>query len=105
MDPGRPAAGTRCAVPRAVRGGVMVPGFGGWVGHSDLLGIVRVGFEFAGKAAHASADPWAGVNALDAVVQTYNNVAMLRHQARPDARVHGTIPHGGAAPHIIPQVA
>ena len=40
-----------------------------------LLGIVRVGFEFTGKAAHASADPWEGVNALDAAVQTYNNAA------------------------------
>src|SRR5207253_2429816 len=55
---------------------MMVHGFDQWVGHMDLLGIVRVGFEFTGKAAHASADPWEGVNALDAAVQTYNNVSM-----------------------------
>jgi len=84
---------------------MMVHGFDRWVGHSDLLGIVRVGFEFAGKAAHASADPWEGVNALDAAVQTYNNVAMLRQQVRPDARIHGIITHGGAAPNIIPEFA
>ncbi len=84
---------------------MMVHGFDRWVAHSDLLGIVRVGFEFAGKAAHASADPWEGVNALDAAIQTYNNVAMLRQQVRPDARIHGIITHGGAAPNIIPEFA
>src|SRR5437773_6202588 len=84
---------------------MMVHGFDRWVGHADLLGIVRVGFEFKGKAAHASADPWEGVNALDAAVQTYNNVAMLRQQVRPDARLHGIITHGGAAPNIIPELA
>ena len=90
---------------RDVDAAMMVHGFDRWVGHSDLLGIVRVGFEFKGKAAHASADPWEGVNALDAAIQTYNNVAMLRQQVRPDARIHGIITHGGAAPNIIPEFA
>src|SRR5437870_5177055 len=49
---------------------MMCHGFDQWAGHMDLLGIVRVGFEFAGKAAHAAADPWEGVNALDASLQT-----------------------------------
>jgi amidohydrolase len=84
---------------------MMVHGWDQWIGHMDLLGIVRVGFEFTGKAAHASADPWVGVNALDAAVQTYNNVSMLRQQVRPDARIHGIITHGGAAPNIIPEFA
>ena len=90
---------------RGVDAAMMVHGFDRWVAHSDLLGIIRVGFEFTGKAAHASADPWEGVNALDAAVQTYNNVAMLRQQVRPDARIHGIITHGGAAPNIIPEFA
>jgi amidohydrolase len=98
---------------RLIKGGVfrdvdaamMCHGFDRWVAHSDLLGIIRVGFEFTGKAAHASADPWEGVNALDAAIQTYNNVAMLRQQVRPDARIHGIITHGGAAPNIIPEFA
>src|SRR5437667_8339034 len=84
---------------------MMVHGFDQWVGHMDLLGIVRVGFEFRGKASHASADPWEGVNALDAVIQTFNNVSMLRQQMRPDARIHGIVTHGGAAPNIIPEMA
>ena len=64
---------------------------------------MRVGFEFPGRAAHASADPWEGVNALDGVIQTFNNVAMLRQQVRPDARIHGIVTSGGAAANIIPE--
>jgi amidohydrolase len=95
----------RSGVFKNVDTAMMVHGWDQWIGHMDLLGIVRVGFEFTGKAAHASADPWAGVNALDAAVQTYNNVSMLRQQVRPDARIHGIITHGGAAPNIIPEFA
>ena len=84
---------------------MMIHGFDRWILHQDLLGIVRVGFEFRGKASHASADPWEGVNALDAVIQTFNNVSMLRQQMRPDARIHGIVTHGGAAPNIIPEFA
>jgi metal-dependent amidase/aminoacylase/carboxypeptidase family protein len=83
----------------------MIHGFDRWILHQDLLGIVRVGFEFTGKAAHASADPWEGVNALDAVIQTFNNVSMLRQQTRPEARIHGIVTQGGAAPNIIPEAA
>jgi amidohydrolase len=98
---------------RLIRGGVfqgvdaamMVHGWDQWIAHQDLLGIVRVAFEFTGKAAHASADPWEGVNALDAVIQTFNNISMLRQQVRPECRVHGIITHGGSAPNIIPEFA
>src|SRR5439155_689495 len=95
----------QAGVFRDVDAAMMCHGFDQWAGHMDLLGIVRVGFEFAGKAAHAAADPWEGVNALDAAIQTYNNVSMLRQQVRPDSRIHGIITHGGAAPNIIPEFA
>jgi amidohydrolase len=84
---------------------MMIHGWDRWAGHQDLLGIVRVAFEFSGKAAHAAADPWEGVNALDGVIQTFNNVSMLRQQVRPTARIHGIVTNGGAAPNIIPEFA
>lgn len=84
---------------------MMIHGFDRTILHPDLLGIVRAGFEFRGKASHASADPWEGVNALDACIQMFNNVAMLRQQVRPDCRMHGIITHGGAAANIIPEYA
>jgi amidohydrolase len=95
----------QAGVFKDVDAAMMIHGFDRWILHQDLLGIVRVGFEFRGKAAHASADPWEGVNALDAVIQTFNNVSMLRQQIRPDARIHGIVTNGGAAPNIIPEVA
>jgi amidohydrolase len=95
----------RGSVFEGVHAAMMVHGWDKWIGHQDLLGIVRVAFEFKGKAAHASADPWEGVNALDAVIQTFNNVAMLRQQMRTDARIHGIVTNGGAAANIIPETA
>jgi amidohydrolase len=95
----------KAGVFRGVDAAMMIHGWDRWIGHQDLLGIVRVGFEFTGKSAHASADPWEGVNALDAVIQTFNNVSMLRQQVRPDARIHGIVTNGGAAPNIIPETA
>jgi amidohydrolase len=82
---------------------MMIHGYDRWVPHPDLLGVVRVGFEFTGRAAHAAGAPWDGINALDAVIQTFNNVSMLRQQMRPDCRIHGIITRGGDAPNIIPE--
>ena len=95
----------RGGVFKTVDAAMMIHGFDRWIMHQDLLGIVRCRFEFTGKAAHASADPWEGVNALDAVIQTFNNVSMLRQQVRPEARIHGIVNEGGAAPNIIPEFA
>jgi amidohydrolase len=84
---------------------MMIHGFDRNMLHQDLLGIVRVDLEFTGKASHASADPWDGINALDACIQTFNSISMLRQQMRPDCRIHGIITNGGAAPNIIPEYA
>jgi amidohydrolase len=57
--------------------------------------------EFHGKAAHASGEPWNGVNALDAAVATYNNISLLRQSMRSDERVHGVFEDGGTVPNVI----
>jgi amidohydrolase len=90
---------------KEVDAAMMIHGFDRTLLHQDLLGIVRVTFEYAGKASHASADPWEGVNALDACIQTFNAVSMLRQQMRPECRIHGIITNGGAAANIIPEQA
>jgi len=84
---------------------MMIHGLDAWIVPADLLGVVRVVLEFTGKATHAAMDPWEGVNALDGVIQTFNNVAMLRQQIRPEARIHGIVTNGGGAPNIIPESA
>jgi amidohydrolase len=62
-------------------------------------------FEFFGKTAHASGCPEKGINALDAVIATFNNINALRQYIGKDARIHGVISEGGKAPNVIPDYA
>lgn len=73
----------------------------GWGG----LALVPLAIEFRGIAAHASSFPHEGVNALDAVIETFGSLGLLRQQLRSDARVHGIITNGGAKPSVIPDFA
>lgn len=70
-----------------------------------FLGLAKVRFIFHGKPAHAAAYPEDGINALDAVIQTFNGINALRQQVRQDVRIHGIITDGGTAPNIIPAKA
>ncbi len=65
----------------------------------------RLLLEFTGKAAHAAGSPHDGINALEAVILTFNNINGLRLHLKSDARVHGIITHGGTAVNIIPEYA
>jgi len=56
----------------------------------------RLGIEFFGKPAHSSGSPDLGINALDAVIQTFNGINALRQHLRDEARIHGIITDGGA---------
>ena len=67
-----------------------------------FLGLAKIRFTFHGRPAHAAAYPEDGINALDAVIQTFNSVNALRQQTRQDVRIHGIITDGGIAPNIIP---
>ncbi|MEK3787456.1 M20 family metallopeptidase [Paenibacillus sp. FSL K6-1230] len=69
------------------------------------LAIDAVQFEFYGKAAHAAASPHEGINALDAVIQTFNGVNAFRQHVTSDVRIHGIINHGGQAANIVPDYA
>ncbi len=66
------------------------------------LACVALDVEFFGKAAHAAAHPDWGINALEALVQSYNNINSLRQHIRPTARIHGIITDGGEAANIVP---
>ncbi|MEM7536921.1 MAG: M20 family metallopeptidase [Chloroflexota bacterium] len=63
----------------------------------------KVKFEFFGKPAHAAAAPDLGINALDACIQTFNNINALRQHLRSDVRIHGIITHGGDAVNVVPE--
>lgn len=66
------------------------------------LAMDAIQVEYFGVPAHAAVAPWEGKNALDALILLFSSLNALRQQVRPDARIHGIITHGGAAPNIIP---
>lgn len=66
------------------------------------LALEPVQFEFFGKTSHAAASPEAGINALDAAIQTFNSINALREHIRSDSRVHGVIIDGGKAANVVP---
>ncbi|PYI55851.1 M20 family metallopeptidase [Paenibacillus flagellatus] len=69
------------------------------------LAMDAIQFEFFGKSAHAAANPQDGVNALDAVLLTFNALNALRQQLESHVRIHGVITEGGKAANIIPDYA
>lgn len=77
------------------------PGICSGLAGFKLIASHKFKTEFRGKPAHAAGEPWNGVNALDAAVAAYSNVALLRQQMEPDERVHGVIEVGGTVPNVI----
>ena len=69
------------------------------------LGCAPVDIEFWGKSAHAAAAPEKGINALDALILTYNGINALRQHLTGDVRIHGIIVSGGDAPNTVPDYA
>lgn len=74
-------------------------------GSGQALACQAVEITFTGKAAHAAADPYNGVNALDALILTFNGINALRQHVKSDARIHGIVTRGGEAPNVIPDDA
>ncbi|GAI71936.1 unnamed protein product [marine sediment metagenome] len=58
--------------------------------------------EFFGKAAHAAARPEAGINALEAMLNSFAAINSLRQHIKDKARIHGIITDGGEAVNIVP---
>jgi len=69
------------------------------------LACSEVVVHYRGRAAHASAMPEQGINALDALVIAYQAIAALRQHIGVFERIHGIITDGGKAPNIVPESA
>lgn len=70
-----------------------------WIGRRTLT------VTFTGKAAHASSQPFMGVNALDAASLAYQGIGLLRQQMPSSDRVHAVITEGGTRASIITENA
>ena len=68
-----------------------------------LLALNSNMYVFHGKAAHASAKPWDGINAFNAGQLMFHAVDMLRQHVTPDVRLHGIFRNGGEAPNVVPE--
>ena len=81
---------------------MMAHPYSGHVKSGSSLAMVALQFEFRGKTSHAASAPEKGINALDGVINTFNNINALRQQVKSDARIHGIVKEGGKAANIIP---
>ena len=66
------------------------------------LACITLEVEFIGKAAHAAASPQEGINALEAMILSFNGINSLRQHIVEQARIHGIITKGGEAPNVVP---
>ncbi|MGA7835521.1 MAG: M20 family metallopeptidase [Acidimicrobiales bacterium] len=69
---------------------------------ATCLAVDHFDVTYTGKEAHASAAPWLGLNALDALTLAQVALGLLRQQLRPGDQVHGIVTEGGSAANIIP---
>jgi len=69
--------------------------------HAHVLAGGDLRIDFSGKNAHASAEPYEGINAGDAITLTQVAIGLLRQQLRPGDQIHGIVTNGGEAPNII----
>jgi amidohydrolase len=75
-----------------------------WPG-GTCLAVQGFTVEYFGKPAHAAADPYNGVNALNAVIEFFKGVDALRQHVPMETRIHGIITHGGDAVNVVPKYA
>ncbi len=64
---------------------------------------VRVGFH--GRAAHPTGSPTEGVDALAALIQLFNTLAVLSRRLPPGSHIQGIVTEGGKATNIVPAFA
>lgn len=69
---------------------------------THFLALHALEVEFFGKSAHAAARPEEGINALEAMIQSFNAINSLRQHIQDKARIHGIITDSGEAPNIVP---
>jgi amidohydrolase len=67
-----------------------------------IIAVSHLKVAYTGKEAHASAYPFLGVNAADALVVAQTAIGLLRQHLRAGDRVHGIVTKGGDAANVIP---
>jgi amidohydrolase len=69
---------------------------------TEALACQGLNVEFFGKSSHAAGRPERGINALEAMVLSFNAIDSLRQHINSKARIHGIITDGGQAANVVP---
>ncbi|MDT0539499.1 amidohydrolase [Croceitalea sp. P059] len=69
------------------------------------LSLIDFIVEFYGQAAHASADPWNGRSASDALELYTTGINYYREHVLPSSRIHYHIQDGGQVVNVVPDYA
>jgi metal-dependent amidase/aminoacylase/carboxypeptidase family protein len=69
---------------------------------TNALACRGLNIEFFGRASHAAGSPEKGINALEAMILSFNAINSLRQHIESTARIHGIITDGGQAANIVP---
>lgn len=71
----------------------------------STLSLVDFKVEFYGQTAHASADPWNGRSASDALELYTTGINYYREHIQPTVRIHYHIQDGGQVVNVVPDYA
>ncbi|WP_372974233.1 amidohydrolase [Muriicola sp.] len=71
----------------------------------STLALIDFKVEFFGQAAHASADPWNGRSASDALELYTTGINYYREHIKPTVRIHYHIQDGGQVVNVVPDYA
>ena len=66
------------------------------------LAVDHIEVSYTGRSAHASAAPYRGINAGDALTIAQVAIGLLRQHLNPGNQVHGIVTKGGDAPNVVP---
>ncbi len=105
--PAEETVGGKCIMVRegifaGVDAALMIHPGSEWRVEVDSLACITLEVTFTGREAHAVAWPERGLNALDALIQLFVAVDMLRKRLGRDVRIPGIVLAGGVRPNIIP---
>jgi metal-dependent amidase/aminoacylase/carboxypeptidase family protein len=81
---------------------MMIHGGAEWRAFTDSLACVSIQVTYLGRESHAVAWPEKGINALDALIQLFVSLDMLKKRLGPEVRIPGVILEGGVRANIVP---
>jgi amidohydrolase len=69
---------------------------------ATCLAVAHFDVRYRGREAHASASPWEGINAQDALTVAQVAIGLLRQQLPPGDQIHGVVTESPGAANVIP---